>query len=239
MLSADAKATMRANLELELKNRREKLLAMCDAQVASLRSRLERRVNRVPIKQRKLPLISLIEATAPPKANKEAATAPIVRKSRKAPEPAQKPTQKLAPKTQDASKPPKALFKTAPAKITFKKVPTPAPETAPAPKAAPASRAASALKTAPAPKSGPISKPTRGTKRSSNELSTDDKENNGELHVPKKRAKVAPAAPAPSAARPTRTTRAASRKVAPAAQILSPKTDNARPAPQARTRRQR
>ncbi|KAF2705126.1 hypothetical protein K504DRAFT_460902 [Pleomassaria siparia CBS 279.74] len=222
MLSAEAKATMRANLELELKTRKEKLVSMCEAQVASLRSRLERRVNRVPLKQRKIKMGTFIElhnkavaaetATHVPTQPKNTASAPIVRKTRTAP------AAKAAPK--------------------------PAPVEAPKAGPRPVSRAAAA-RTASPPKAAPVdtskaaSRSGRGAKRSSNEMSTDDKENtNGDLHVPKKRTKAAPVGPAP-AARATRTTRAASRKVAPTAQILSPKTNNARPAPAAKTRRQR
>lgn len=167
------------NLIGTVNNRKEKLLAMCEAQCASLRSRIERRVNRVPSNKRNTKLIEFLEPTAqrpaPTKKEKEStvAPAPIGRRTRPA-----------------------------------------ATTTAPAhPK--------------PAPKS------TRGVKRSSDEISAEDKENNTELTVPKKRAKAAPAP------RATRTTRAASKKVDPAPQILSPKNNNARPAPQTRTRRQR
>ena len=185
---------------------------MCDAQVASLRSRLERRVNRVPLKLRKVKLSAFIEAsnhtstefaTRPAQIQKPV-PAPVIRKTRPAPAPMPKPSAKPAPKTATAT--------------TIKSISVEAPR--------------------------PVMKFSRGAKRSSNEISTDDKENTNseELHVPKKRAKAtAPPAPAPAttAARPTRSTRAASKKVPPTTQVLSPKTNNARPAPQTRTRRQR
>jgi hypothetical protein len=79
-------------------NRKEKLRAMCEAQCASLRSRLERRVNRVPATKRQMPLAELLAPpnlapkpttakAAPAKAaipKKNAAPAPATRKTRTA-----------------------------------------------------------------------------------------------------------------------------------------------------------
>ncbi|KAF2187018.1 hypothetical protein K469DRAFT_686231 [Zopfia rhizophila CBS 207.26] len=78
-LSADAKASMKQNLNLELQSRKEKLVAMCEAQVASLRSRLERRVNRVPNNKRTAKIIDLIKPALP--AKKNPAPAPISRRA--------------------------------------------------------------------------------------------------------------------------------------------------------------
>ncbi|KAF2437405.1 hypothetical protein P171DRAFT_492152 [Karstenula rhodostoma CBS 690.94] len=189
-LTAEAKAAVKDNLELELKARAEKLAAMCEAQVASLRSRLERRVNRIPNSKRTMNLLELLE----PSTAKVTKSSPIKREA--------------APNAALASVPTRTATQPAARKT----------------------RAASAKTTAkPAPKAT-----IRGKKRPSDD---GDKENE-ELSVPKKRAKATtkPAAPAPAPA--ARSTRAASKKVAPSANhVLSPKPTNSRPA--TRTRRVR
>ncbi|KAF1359498.1 hypothetical protein EJ07DRAFT_120359 [Lizonia empirigonia] len=65
-ITEEAKAAMLANFDLEINARKEKLRAMCEAQCASLRSRLERRVNRVPATKRQMPLIELLAPPPPP-----------------------------------------------------------------------------------------------------------------------------------------------------------------------------
>lgn len=92
-LTAEAKAAMLANLQLELNARKEKLRAQCEAQCASLQSRLERRVNRIPATKRQMSLIDLLDASsmalaAPVKAataKKAPAPAPATRKPRTTP----------------------------------------------------------------------------------------------------------------------------------------------------------
>jgi hypothetical protein len=169
---------------------------MCEAQCASLRSRLERRVNRVPNNKRNIKLIDLMEPA---------------------------PVQKQAPAKKEKEVP------AAPAPALNARRTRPAPATATT-AAAPATVTATTTKTV-RKATATTTKTTRGIKRTSDEI--EDKENNAELSVPKKRTKAAPAT------RATRTTRAASKKVDAVPQILSPKTNNARPAPAARTRRQR
>ncbi|KAJ4287965.1 hypothetical protein N0V90_011980 [Kalmusia sp. IMI 367209] len=123
-LTTEAKGAIKANLELELKARSEKLSAMCEAQVASLRSRLERRVNRIPNSKRSMSITELLDVpiTVPvkapklPPAKKEVAAAatqapvpvrttvqPAARKTRVAPS---KPAPKPAPKTTRGKKRP-------------------------------------------------------------------------------------------------------------------------------------
>ncbi|KAF2663069.1 hypothetical protein K491DRAFT_772919 [Lophiostoma macrostomum CBS 122681] len=198
ILSAETKATMMANLELELNARKDKLLAMCEAQCASLRSRLERRVNRVPNNKRNIKLIDLME-----------------------PAPVQK--QALAKKEKDVP--------AAPAPALNARRTRPAPATATASSTAASATVVATITKTVRKATATTTKTTRGIKRPSDEI--EDKENNAELSIPKKRAKAAPAT------RATRSTRAASKKVDAAPQILSPKTNNARPVPATRTRRQR
>src|SRR5262245_10372301 len=93
---------------------------MCEAQVASLRSRLERRVNRIPASKRNKKLIDLLDAANPvaakPAAKKDTATPPapaptraaapttaVPRKTRAAPA---KPAPKPAPKATRGKKRP-------------------------------------------------------------------------------------------------------------------------------------
>ncbi|KAK7183512.1 hypothetical protein DPSP01_008483 [Paraphaeosphaeria sporulosa] len=198
-LTVEAKAAVKDNLQLELKARAEKLVAMSEAQVASLRSRLERRVNRIPNSKRTMTLLELLEPSASG-LTKVARTSPLKKEAA--------PNAVLAPvPTRTATQPAARKTRAAPAK------------------AAPAAQVA--------PK--PAQKATvRGKKRPSDD---GDKENE-ELSVPKKRVKAMakPAAPAPAPA--ARSTRAASKKVAPSANhVLSPKPTNSRPA--TRTRRVR
>ncbi|KAF1951866.1 hypothetical protein CC80DRAFT_597044 [Byssothecium circinans] len=202
-LSAEAKAAIRANLELELNARKEKLLAMCEAQCASLRSRLERRVNRIPASKRNMKLVDLLDASI---------SAPA----------------KVPAKTTTRTVKPAAARKEAPAPVqpTPAPVPTRAPNPAQPPAGVRKARAAPAkpvVKTTAAKSSiKAATTSTRGKKRPS-----DDGEKENVLDVPKKRAKTAAApAPTPAPAKPaaTRSTRAASRKAVPAvAAILSPK----------------
>lgn len=191
---------------------------MCEAQCASLRSRLERRVNRVPATKRQMPLIELL---APPPPPVKSAPAPVkAAPTKKAPGPAPAPARKTraAPAT------------TTSRAGTVKEAPKPAPKPA-----------AKHTYSKSAPKVPTI---TRGKKRSSDELASEDKENaTVDLAVPKKRVRAAttttkqpavtkPAAPA------ARSTRAASRKTAPA-EVLSPKNNNARAKPATRSVRPR
>ncbi len=83
-ISAEAKAAMIANLQLEsecsflntkaaaddlfpVDARKEKLRAQCEAQCASLQSRLERRVNRIPAAKRQMLLADLLDGSIPTK----------------------------------------------------------------------------------------------------------------------------------------------------------------------------
>jgi outer membrane biosynthesis protein TonB len=168
-----------------VKSRKEKLQAMCEAQVASLRSRLDRRVNRIPASKRSMKLIDLLDAALP--AAKPVRAVPAKKQVVPAPVAAPAPAIASAP-----APTPVPTRPTAPTAATRKT------RTAPAP---------AAKKEAPKPASKPAPKTTRGKKRPSDD---GDKENE-ELNVPKKRAKtVAPAKPAA-----TRSTRAASRKAVP------------------------
>jgi hypothetical protein len=188
---------------------------MCEAQCASLRSRLERRVNRVPATKRQMPLIELL---APPPPPAKPAPAPV----------------KAAP-TKKAPAPAPAARKTRAAPAATTSRPATAKE-APKPATKPASKPALAKSITKA------STATRGKKRSSDEIAGEDKENaSADLAVPKKRVRATtlkqptvskPAAPA------ARSTRAASRKTAPA-EILSPKNNNSRAKPATRSVRPR
>ncbi|KAF2270459.1 hypothetical protein CC78DRAFT_563843 [Lojkania enalia] len=170
-LSAEAKASMITNFKLELNARREKLASMYEAQAASLRSRLERRVNRIPSNKRNMKLIDFLDCSPPvPPAPVKKEIAPAVKRTRAAPA-------RPVPPTRTVSK--------------------------------------------------PAAKPARGTKRASDEISGENKENAAELAVPKKRTKAAATrtATAMSTSASTRTTRAASRK-ATVPEVLSPKSSN-------------
>jgi hypothetical protein len=188
---------------------------MCEAQCASLRSRLERRVNRVPATKRQMPLMELLAPPPPP-----AKPAPIPVKAapaKKAPAPAPAARKTRAAPATTTSRP-----------GTAKEAPKAAPK--PAPKHAP-SRSITKAPTA-----------TRGKKRSSDEVASEDKENaSADLAVPKKRVRATtlkqPAVSKPSAPA-ARSTRAASRKTAPA-EVLSPKNNNSRAKPTTRSVRPR
>lgn len=95
-LTDEAKAAMIANLQLEGKNepflhsfqpspwliplpvnaRKEKLRAQCEAQCASLQSRLERRVNRIPLTKRQALLLELYAVAGPSSSAPQATIAP-------------------------------------------------------------------------------------------------------------------------------------------------------------------
>ncbi|KAF1839921.1 uncharacterized protein K460DRAFT_360304 [Cucurbitaria berberidis CBS 394.84] len=196
-LTAEAKAAMVANLQLEIAARQEKLRAQCEAQCASLRSRLERRVNRIPPTKRQMLLVDLLDASLPAAKPTLAKTAPANKAP--APAPATRKTRTVPPATSSRSAAPKEEPKPAVAK------------------------------TAPKPTITKEMKSTRGKKRGSDEVSSEDKENAAELAVPKKRVRTA-TTKAPAAAKPaatTRTTRAASRTKTAPTQVLSPKNNNA------------
>ncbi|KAF2013115.1 hypothetical protein BU24DRAFT_463936 [Aaosphaeria arxii CBS 175.79] len=226
--SAEAKANMVVNLELELNARKDKLAAMCDAQVASLRSRLERRVNRVPSNKRSLKIVDLVNATHGTKST-VARNQPAHLHGRRAPPKSHQPDGTAAATRVLTSGEP-------PAHTVASK------------------RAVSKMNatTKPSTTSRVASKSTRGTKRTSDEISGEDKENNTEPRpLPKmrivKKAKSATASAttgttgatgtASTATRAARTTRAASKHVNTATQVLSPKTSNSRPATRARRQR--
>ncbi|KAH7087199.1 hypothetical protein FB567DRAFT_593038 [Paraphoma chrysanthemicola] len=244
-LTAEAKAAMIANFTLELKNRTEQLHATAEAQCASMRDRLERRVNRIPAAQRQKPLVELL-APLGPLVRKAAAinAASVVTAA---------PTTTVAPPIAAA---PTTSTRTAAGKKA------PAPKRAPQPKTSPAATTSPEIKTSPllsekalapvtrkgraAPTPKPATQPvsgklarhtaTRAKKRSSAEMSSEDKEN-AALDVPRKRVRAAAQKPAPAVNKPaptTRTTRAASRQKPAAAQILSPKNNNARQKPAAK-----
>jgi hypothetical protein len=173
---------------------------MCETQCASMRSRLERRINRVPAPNRQVSLVELIAPSRP-----AAKTAPAKAA----------PTKAAAPK----------------------KAPAPAPATRKTRAVAPAHTITKATApkspTVSITKAGPKHTAVRSKKRSSEEMSSEDKEN-AALDVPKKRVRAATQkAPIPTKAPTTRTTRAASRQKATpaAAAILSPKNNNARQQP--------
>jgi hypothetical protein len=238
-MTAEAKASLIKNFELESKYclylrsfesflicpveaRRQKLRGMAAAQCASLRSRLERRVNRVPASKREVLLVDLL-APPPP------TPAPAL--------PAKSVPTKVAPT--------KASAKTVPVSA-----PAPAPAPAPATRR-PRSALATASQKAVSKSTTTTSKPTsakdaksaRAKKRGSDEISNEDKENAAELEVSKKRVRAAtlkqPAVTKPAST--GRATRAASRKTAPASanQVLSPKNSNTKQKPATRSVRTR
>lgn len=236
-ITEEAKAAMLANFDLEVNARKEKLRSMCEAQCASLRSRLERRVNRVPATKRQMPLIELLAPSPLPQ-----------------PKPVPAPV-KAAPAKKAPTKKAAAAAAAAAAAST---APVPAPAHAPPAKArsVPTLSRAATVKAPKAP-AKPVAKhaasksvptaSTRGKKRSSEEAASDDKENLSiDLAVPKKRSRAAtattkqPAAAAKASAPAARSTRAASRqgKSAPV-DILSPKNSNTRTKPATRSVRQK
>jgi hypothetical protein len=221
-LTAEAKASVLSNLRLEIDARVEKLRAQCDAQCASLQSRLERRVNRIPVVTRQTTLLELLKtdaeymgepAPAPPTTRVKTAA---VTKKAAAPAPATRKTRNAAPTNAIATS------SAAPASASEER-----PRSAPKPNK-------------PTPAYAKATKTTQAKKRSSDDMSSEDKEN-AELPAPKKRTKAAPAAQKP-AAPTTRATRATSRstKTAPA-HVLSPKNNaaNARKPAAPRTTRPR
>jgi hypothetical protein len=202
--TAEAKANMLVNLQIEIDSRKEKLRAQCDAQCASMQSRLERRVNRIPTVTRQTTLLDLLKASAP--AQPVAVPAPTIKtvpsKKTSAPAPAARKTRNAAPANPIPSS-------SAPA--------TSSPDTRrvkPAPKT-----------NKPTPTYAKETKTTRAKKRSSDEMSGEDKENT-DLPVPKKRTRNVVQKPTP-AAPTTRATRAASRTKTTTSQVLSPKTNAA------------
>ncbi|KAF1912239.1 hypothetical protein BDU57DRAFT_357199 [Ampelomyces quisqualis] len=196
-ISHEQREVVIRNMKLELAARVEKLRAMEAAQRASMKARMERRVNRIPATLRNMTLRELLTPPSPEPAE-PAYAAPTVAAITK---------QRTA--------------------VSVGAAPAPAPATR---KTRAAPTATAITKTAPAAKTTTktASKPatTRTKKRSSDEMSSEDKEN--ALDVPKKRVRGAQKAPAPtkSTAPTTRTTRAASRHKAAPSQILSPKTNN-------------
>ncbi|KAJ6282657.1 hypothetical protein J3E71DRAFT_380097, partial [Bipolaris maydis] len=236
-LTAEAKANMLANLQIELNSRIEKLRAQCEAQCASMQSRLERRVNRIPIVTRQTTLANLLKASAP--------VQPIT-----APAPPTKVTTTTATTT-TATTTTAATKKTAGTGTAGRKPRNAVPS---APSSRPASSPEVRIKSTSNPKTtktvptyAKATKTARAKKRSSDEMSGEDKENS-ELPVPKKRTRnVAPKAATEKAEKTatgtTRSTRAGSRtKPTSGGHVLSPKTNaaNARkPAPAARSVRPR
>ncbi|RYN72471.1 hypothetical protein AA0117_g8584 [Alternaria alternata] len=203
-LTAEAKANMLANLQLEINSRKEKLRAQCDVQCASLQSRLERRVNRIPTVTRQTTLLDLLKASAPaqPVAAPAPATKTTVTKKTSAPAPAPATRKtRTAPPTNPSSS---AAATSSPDNRRVKT----APKT-----------------TKPTPSYAKATQTTRTKKRSSDEMSGTDKEN-AEMQVPKKRTRAPVQKPA-SAAPTTRATRAASRTKTTKSHVLSPKTNTA------------
>lgn len=187
---------------------------MCEAQCASLRSRLERRVNRVPATKRQMPLIELL---VPPSLPVEPAPAPA----------------KAAPTKKVLSAPAPATRKTRAAPAASLSRPATAKE-APKPVSKPTTKHVYSKSV---PKASTV---TRGKKRSSDEVAGEDKENVSDLVESKKRARAATTvAKQPVVSKPAaRSTRAASRKTAPA-EVLSPKNNNSRTKPTTRSVRPR
>jgi hypothetical protein len=226
---------MIANLQLEIEARKEKLRAMCEAQCASLRSRLERRVNRIPAAKRQMMLVDFLAPSVPqPPKVATAKAAPTKATSTKA-APAKKALPPVpAPAAAPAPAPAARKTRTAPA-TSRTATSREASKAVLAPKDAPKPAPRAAARTA-APKAAPKTTATRGKKRGSDEMSSEDKENAAELDVPKKRARAA-VQKAPAVSKPvptTRTTRAASRQKPAPSQVLSPKNSNPRQKPAAK-----
>ncbi|CAG5174164.1 uncharacterized protein ALTATR162_LOCUS7741 [Alternaria atra] len=206
-LTAEAKANMLANLQIEIDSRKEKLRAQYDAQCASMQSRLERRVNRIPTVTRQTTLLDLLKASAP--AQPVAVPAPTAKV--------------VAPKKTSAPAPAPAPA----ARKTRNAVPT-NPSSSAAATSSPDNRRIKPVpkSTKPTPAYAKATKGTRAKKRSSDEMSGTDKEN-AQLPVPKKRTRTVAQKPPPAAAPATRATRAASRTKTSTSQVLSPKTNSA------------
>lgn len=229
-ITADAKSNMIFNLQIEVEARIEKLRAQCQAQCTSMRSRLERRVNRVPMVTRQTALVDLLKASAPtqpviapvPAAN-ATIFAPTIAKTTTIKKVAGTATNTVARKTRTA----------APGNASASSRPTSSHTS---------SQEERVKTTAKTTKQTPAyAKPTqtaRAKRRSSNDLSGEDKENS-ELPVPKKRTRTITQKPAaeksekvekaekPATVGSTRSTRAGSRTKPAAGQVLSPKNNAA------------
>jgi len=206
-ITAEAKANMLTNLQIEIDSRTEKLRAQCDAQCASMQSRLERRVNRIPVVTRQTTLLQLLKVSAP-------APPVVVAAPPAKPAPTKKATATATRKARTAAPTNAATGSSSrPASSLEERVKPVAKATKPTPAYAKAT------------------KNTRAKKRSSDEMSGEDKagedKENTDLPVPKKRTRTIARKPsAPTAT--VRSTRAASRtKPAAAAHVLSPKTNAA------------
>ncbi|EMD63314.1 hypothetical protein GGP41_005315 [Bipolaris sorokiniana] len=240
-LTAEAKGNMLANLQIELNSRIEKLRAQCEAQCASMQSRLERRVNRIPVVTRQTTLANLLKASAPVRL----ITAPA---------PPTKVTDTTAITTTTTTT---AATKKTVGTGTAGRKPRNAVPSAPSsrPASSPEVRIKSTstnktINTKAVPTYAKATKTARAKKRSSDELSGEDKENS-ELPVPKKRTRnVAPKAATEKVEKAekttttgtTRSTRAGSRTKPAGGHVLSPKTNAAnvrKPAPAARSVRPR
>lgn len=231
-ITADAKTNMIINLQIEIEARIEKLRAQCEAQCTSMRSRLERRVNRVPMVTRQTALVDLLKASAPKQ--------PVI-----APAPAEK-TTTAAPTTTVKTNTATTKAAGTTTNTAGRKTRTAAPSNASASSRPTSSHTSSqeerVKSTTKTTKLTPAyAKPTqtaRAKKRSSNDLSGEDKENS-ELPVPKKRTRTVAQKPAaekpekvekgekPAAVGSTRSTRAGSRTKPAAGQVLSPKNNAA------------
>ncbi|PSN59341.1 hypothetical protein BS50DRAFT_258639 [Corynespora cassiicola Philippines] len=214
-MTAEQKAHMRANLELEITARRDKLQAMCEAQVASLASRLERRINRVPVAIRSTTIHELLDAASKPAITTEKKeNVRVSHKTQAQPKP--KPVaKKEAPKKEAAHAPLKTARgikrKSDEQPSTDKENDTIARakkvKSVNAPAAKPAAKTAAKPATKPAAKSAAKSSTAAAAKNK------------------------------PTA--PTRATRAASKTIAAEKNVLSPKPNNARPAARATARKAR
>ncbi|RMZ66858.1 Borealin-lik [Pyrenophora seminiperda CCB06] len=228
-ITADIKMSMIQNTRLEIEARIEKLRAMCNAQAASMQSRLERRVNRVPVVTRQTTLEELLKASAPAKPMPtKKATATATKASTTT-------TKSTATSTKSTTTSTKSTTTTTATKATATRKTRAAPTKAvtsssSGPASAQEERVKPTVKAIPA-----YAKPTKNTrakKRGSDETSGEDKagedKENTDLPVPKKRARTIAQKPAAPTAT-VRSTRAASRtKPADAtAHVLSPKTDAA------------
>ena len=194
--------------------RRDKLQAMCEAQVASLASRLERRINRVPVAIRSTTIHELLDAASKPAITTEKENVRVSHKTQAQPKP--KPVaKKEAPKKEAAHAPLKTARgikrKSDEQPSTDKENDTIARakkvKSVNAPAAKPAAKTAAKSATKPAAKSAAKSSTAAA-------------------------AKSKPTAP-------TRATRAASKTIAAEKNVLSPKPNNARPAARATARKAR
>ncbi|USP77181.1 uncharacterized protein yc1106_04455 [Curvularia clavata] len=225
-IAADAKSNMILNLQIEIEARIEKLRAQCQAQCTSMRSRLERRVNRVPMVTRQTALVDLLKASAPTQpaippalAANVTIAAPITAKTTTTKKAAGTATNTAARKTRTAA-PSNASASSRPTSSQEERVKTTTKPTKPTPAYAKPTQTA------------------RAKRRSSNDLSGEDKENS-ELPVPKKRTRTIAQKPAaekpektekgdkPATVGSTRSTRAGSRTKPAAGQVLSPKNNAA------------